>query len=183
MVYLQIDKTNYGNGNIDKLNTYAGNKNNKIFILFFMEGCTPCNETKPEWAKLKNVLSKDFINRNDIVIASIDHELFDKLKHFKTQPTKFPTILYVTNSGAKEENFGDAVEMKNAERTIDNFVKWIKIKTGEDNITSSETSSIGGKSRKRNKSRKRWTRKYKKSINCKKPRGFSQKQYCKYGRK
>ena len=29
----------------------------------------------------------------------------------------------------------------------------------------------------------RWTIKYKKSINCKKPRGFSQKQYCKYGRK
>ena len=30
---------------------------------------------------------------------------------------------------------------------------------------------------------KRWGMKYKKSINCKKPKGFSQKQYCKYGRK
>ena len=30
---------------------------------------------------------------------------------------------------------------------------------------------------------KRWTEKYKKIINCKNPRGFSQKQYCKYGRK
>ena len=29
----------------------------------------------------------------------------------------------------------------------------------------------------------RWTKKYKKSINCKKPKGFSQKQYCKYSRK
>ena len=28
-----------------------------------------------------------------------------------------------------------------------------------------------------------WTKKYKKSINCKRPRGFSQKQYCKYTRK
>ena len=27
----------------------------------------------------------------------------------------------------------------------------------------------------------KWTAKYKKSINCKNPRGFSQKQYCKYG--
>ena len=26
---------------------------------------------------------------------------------------------------------------------------------------------------------RKWTRKYKKSINCKRPRGFSQKQYCK----
>jgi hypothetical protein len=28
-----------------------------------------------------------------------------------------------------------------------------------------------------------WTFRYKKSINCKKPRGFSQKQHCRYGRK
>lgn len=32
------------------------------------------------------------------------------------------------------------------------------------------------------KSRK-WSLKYKKSINCNRPKGFSQKQYCKYGRK
>ena len=30
--------------------------------------------------------------------------------------------------------------------------------------------------------RRRWSAKYKKSINCKAPRGFSQRQYCKYGR-
>ena len=30
---------------------------------------------------------------------------------------------------------------------------------------------------------KKWSNAYKKSINCKKPKGFSQKQYCKYGRK
>ena len=30
---------------------------------------------------------------------------------------------------------------------------------------------------------KRWSLKYKKSINCRRPRGFSQRQYCKYGRK
>jgi hypothetical protein len=29
----------------------------------------------------------------------------------------------------------------------------------------------------------KWSIKYKKSINCSKPKGFSQKQYCKYGRK
>ncbi len=36
---------------------------------------------------------------------------------------------------------------------------------------------------KNNKSKKKWSLKYKKSINCKQPRGFSQRQYCKYGRK
>jgi hypothetical protein len=28
----------------------------------------------------------------------------------------------------------------------------------------------------------KWSQKYKRSINCNKPRGFSQRQYCKYGR-
>lgn len=29
---------------------------------------------------------------------------------------------------------------------------------------------------------RKWSKKYKKSINCNRPRGFSQRQYCKYGR-
>ena len=29
----------------------------------------------------------------------------------------------------------------------------------------------------------KWSLKYKKSINCNRPKGFSQKQYCKYGKK
>ena len=39
------------------------------------------------------------------------------------------------------------------------------------------------KNNKSKKKSKKWSKKYKKSINCKKPKGFSQKQYCKYGRK
>ena len=37
--------------------------------------------------------------------------------------------------------------------------------------------------RKKNKKSNNWSLKYKRSINCKRPRGFSQRQYCKYGRK
>ena len=37
-----------------------------------------------------------------------------------------------------------------------------------------------GKKSKKTKKRRKWSLKYKKSINCKKPKGFSQKQYCKY---
>jgi hypothetical protein len=35
------------------------------------------------------------------------------------------------------------------------------------------TNRVGGK----------WSIKYKKSINCSHPKGFSQKQHCKYGRR
>jgi len=33
------------------------------------------------------------------------------------------------------------------------------------------------------KKKKKWSKKYKKTINCRKPKGFSQKQYCKFGKK
>lgn len=33
------------------------------------------------------------------------------------------------------------------------------------------------------RSKRRWSAKYKRSINCRRPRGFSQRQHCKYGRK
>ena len=38
----------------------------------------------------------------------------------------------------------------------------------------------------RNRNRKhkhKWSLKYKRSIDCKHPKGFSQRQHCKYGRK
>lgn len=31
--------------------------------------------------------------------------------------------------------------------------------------------------------KRKWSRKYKLSINCNRPRGFSQRQHCKYGKK
>lgn len=46
--------------------------------------------------------------------------------------------------------------------------------------------SLTRKFRKTNTKTKRggkWSLKYKKSINCRKPKGFSQRQHCKYGRK
>jgi hypothetical protein len=54
----------------------------------------------------------------------------------------------------------------------------------------SSTRSSGRRSSKKyknitnsNKKGGKWSMKYKKSINCNRPKGFSQKQHCKYGRK
>ena len=44
-------------------------------------------------------------------------------------------------------------------------------------------SKEGGKRRKRSRKGGKWSMKYKRSINCRKPKGFSQKQHCKYGRR
>jgi thiol-disulfide isomerase/thioredoxin len=194
MVYIEINKKNYNKGNpnlIDKLNRHLNNKTDKMFILFYMEGCGPCNQTRPEWSKLKNVLSKNVLNREDIVIVSIDKDLYNKLKNIKGEPTSFPTIRFISNAGENSEEYEDS-EIFNKNRKIDSFVEWIKLKSGENNITKSEdNSNINSHSKKinkykRNKTRKmyggKWSTKYKRSINCNKPKGFSQKQYCKYGR-
>jgi thiol-disulfide isomerase/thioredoxin len=184
MVFIEIDKKSQQSGEqslINELNEHLSNKDDSIFILFYMEGCGPCNTTRPEWSKLKNVLSDDFSKRNDVVIVAIDQELVHKLKNIGKEPNSFPTIRYITNKGKTNENYEDS-DIKTKDRTIDSFVEWIKAKSGENSITKSEPV-VGGFKQRKKRSKRRWTRKYKRSINCRKPRGFSQKQYCKYGRK
>ena len=186
MVFLHIDKKNCINGKCNMISTldhYMSNKKNKIFILIFMEGCGPCNATRPEWTKIKNVLSRKFLNRNDIIIASIDHTLAEKLTNLKTPPASFPTMRFLKDKGNIAENYEDS-NISTKDRTIDSFIEWIKFKTGENQITKSELSNRKNSNTKNKKQKGgKWTLKYKKSINCKKPKGFSQKQYCKYGRK
>lgn len=191
MVFLEINKKNYQSGSptlIDTLNKHLTHNNDKIFILFFMEGCGPCNATRPEWSKLKNVLNKQFLNRNDIVIVSVDHELCSKLKNIGSEPNSFPTIRYMTYSGKVNENYEDS-DIPTKDRTIDSFVEWIKLKSGEQHITKSEKQRSHKKSVNKTHTRHKkyyggkWSLKYKRSINCSRPKGFSQKQYCKFGRK
>jgi hypothetical protein len=187
MVYLEINKKNYHNL-ISKLENYMANKGNKIFILIYMEGCGPCNETRPEWSKLKNILSNQ---RKNIIVVSIDKDLVSKVNHIKEPPQSFPTMRYITNSGENIESYEQS-DVSNKDRKIDSFVEWIKLKTGEENITKSENPHhIKRKTHKLKhhykKTKKqhggKWSKKYKRSINCNRPKGFSQRQYCKYGRK
>lgn len=177
MVYLDINKTNFKTKDTDlikELDRYLGIKHNKCFILFYMEGCGPCNATRPEWTKIKNVLNKNLVKKNNIVVASIDYKLADGLDNLTSKPSGFPTMRYITNSGKTVENYEDS-NISNKNRTIDSFVEWIKSKCVKHKHTY------------KNKTRKprgrKWSSKYKRSINCRKPKGFSQRQYCKYSRK
>ena len=52
------------------------------------------------------------------------------------------------------------------------------------NAEGDSQARVGGsKSKSKMRSKRRWSAKYKRSINCRRPRGFSQRQHCKYGRK
>jgi len=157
--------------------------NNKSFVLIYMEGCDPCNAVRPEWKKLENVLSH-LKYKNDIGIIDIEKDFLQQTKYLE-QPNSFPTIRYITDQGNRIENYEDS-NIKNKDRSVDSFVEWINTKLKEEskknNKTNKKRTKFGGKKTKRYKGG-RWSLKYKRSINCKKPKGFSQKQYCKYGRR
>jgi hypothetical protein len=124
-----------------------------------------------------------------------------------TGTSRFKNPYYGVFSGSQslggrantEENYEDS-DISTKDRTIDSFVEWIKLKSGENNITKSETTEseshheseitpnkktkkhrTGGSKTKRRGGK--WSAKYKRSINCRRPKGFSQRQYCKYSRK
>jgi vacuolar-type H+-ATPase subunit F/Vma7 len=176
MVFIHIDKKNANkflgknkNG-FSSLERYL--KKDHVFLLIYMEGCGPCNAVRPEWAKIKNVFKK-YDNNENIVIIDIDKDIVDKINYMQ-KPSSFPTIKYISNKEKITENYEDS-NISNKDRTIDSFVEWINSKNKNNNLQK------GGKTRKLRGGK--WSLKYKRSINCKRPNGFSQKQYCKYSRK
>lgn len=193
MVFLHIDTKNYdtkdetGETPINTLNNFI-TSGKDVFMLIYMEGCGPCNATRPEWKKIENTLKKE-ISNNEILVVDIDKDLLDKVKKIKTQPNGFPTIRFISNKGEISEDFEDSkLSEEYKKRTIDSFVKWIKFKLDEKSRKSKKLMGgklMGGRKKTKNKKQKggKWSLKYKRSINCKRPKGFSQKQYCKYSRK
>jgi hypothetical protein len=165
--------------------------NKDVFLFIFMEGCGPCNMTKPEWKKLK------ILNQDGAVVALLNQKLLNQDENNKLrsligpEPSGFPTLRYIKG----KKHYPDYEN----ERSKDAFEKWIKDKLSMDMVMKGGKRlkykqvgwKKGGKTRKTRKTRKmrlrqhagKWSMKYKKSINCKKPKGFSQKQHCKYGRK
>jgi len=189
MVFLHIDTQNYnekgetGETQIQTLNRFIRTGKN-IFALIYMEGCGPCNATRPEWKKIGNVLKKDITKNENVLVVDIDKNLLNKVKNMGPEPKGFPTIRFISKNGKISEDFEDcelSEEYKN--RTIDSFVKWIKFKLNKTESTTQSHHKQSNKQRKTKQTGGKWSRKYKQSINCNRPKGFSQKQYCKYSRK
>jgi hypothetical protein len=75
----------------------------------------------------------DFLNKTDVIIASIDNELAEKLKHLKSKPSGFPTIRYIGKKGSKIEDYEHS-NIPDKDRSAASFEKWIDSTT---NIKSS----------------------------------------------
>ena len=119
MVFSHIHSSN-DKESMKKLNHHI-KKGKPAFILIYMEGCGPCNETRPEWGKLENVISS-LKNDEGTMIADVDQSLLNHLDSIKEKPMGFPTMLYI--KGNQGENYEGG-------RTINDFVKWIQEKNGK----------------------------------------------------
>ena len=130
-----------------------------IFVIFYLEGCGPCNATRPEWKKIENVLKDKYGKNDNLVIADVDQELLKEIKYLTTQPKGFPTLRYISDKGKTSEDYEDCPDLLDDEkdRKVDSFVKWIDSKMGKQK---------GGKRTKRNK--KSGKRKSKKNKSSKK---------------
>ena len=170
-------------------------KGHNVFILVYMEGCGPCNATRPEWAKLESALQDQYAKNDKLVIIDVDKDYLSSINPIGPIDG-FPTIKYAGNYGKIIESYENSpIKIKN--RSVDSFINWIENKINT-LISTTPTNSAKNvyyrlahtkkyRTKTHHKKRHRrslrggkWSRKYKSSINCKKPKGFSQKQYCKY---
>jgi hypothetical protein len=164
--------------NASNMNEFLKSGKN-AFVLIYMDGCGPCMSTHPEWKKLES----NFKGKDDIGVFDIEMSNLGEINHegLKRNIAGYPTMRHVHGDTASEY---EKCENISHDRTHESFVDWI------DKISSKKNSSMrGGGSRtkiarrtkrvKRANSRRKWSIKYKRNINCRRPRGFSQRQYCK----
>ena len=179
-----------------------------VFIIVYMEGCGPCNATRPEWGKLESALKEQYSTNDKLVVIDVNKDFISNIKHIGSIDG-FPTMKYIGTYGKTIEPYEES-SIKKKDRSINSFINWIESKinkvisttptssvknvydrisqTKKHNKTYKKTRSKKHKKTRSKKHKKRhrggkWSKKYKLSINCKKPKGFSQKQYCKYSRK
>ena len=166
---------------IDMLNNSVDDGKH-IFLFTYLDNCGPCNQTKPKWDSMKDRIK----NKNDVVVVRLNSKLFPLLKKMGSEPAGYPSIRYVSKNGVEE--YEDCTGSGVKDRSTESFLRWIQHKTGASSHKKRPHSNGTRRHKKRSlRSRSqrggKWTLKYKKSINCKNPKGFSQRQHCKYGRR
>lgn len=104
------------------------------FILVYMEGCGPCNATRPEWDKIKShpaFQNKNKNNYNNIIIADVDKNVSPSLKYIG-DIDGFPTMKYISNKGQMVEPYEQS-NISKKDRSLDSFIEWIEKKTNKTN--------------------------------------------------
>ena len=166
MVFLHINENSKNHEKLDDcIKAYK-----QVFLLIFMIGCGPCEDTKPHWLKLENNLHDDYKSNEDIIIADLDQSLLSNLKNLPKQPLGFPSMYYITNGGKTCEEY-------NSERDIKSFIKWIELKSKKQKGGSKMVKTINKNTRKKYNKKNKKSKKSKKSKKIKKSKHNSNRRH------
>ena len=133
-----------------------------IFVIFYLEGCGPCNATRPEWKKIENVLKDKYKKNDNLVLADVDQELLKEIKYLTTQPKGFPTLRYISDKGETSEDYEDCPDLLEKDRKVDSFVKWISLKMSKQKGGKRITKRTKRNKKTKNRSSKKRTRRNRK---------------------
>lgn len=109
-------------------------QNKHVFVLIYMDGCGPCNATRPEWAKMSHTLKKQYLGRKDVAIVDINKNVMPLIKNLGSV-NGFPTMKYITAHGKTIESYEDS-GVKTKDRSVDSFINWIEGKIMKGKIVS-----------------------------------------------
>jgi thiol-disulfide isomerase/thioredoxin len=123
---------------VNEINHHVENGKD-VFILVYMNGCGPCNATRPEWTKLEEALQEQYKHNNNLVIADIESNFVSSLKH-AGDIIGYPTMLYLSNNGNKMELYEDS-SIREKKREVDNFINWVESHVGTISISGSKSKS------------------------------------------
>lgn len=110
---------------------------NSAFVLIYMEGCGPCNATRPEWAKMEQAMQHhNNASSNNIAIADVNKDFMADIPNIKNV-SGFPTMQWISPQSVEPyENSS----VRNKNRSHDSFVEWVESKTAPVESTSSPHS-------------------------------------------
>jgi thiol-disulfide isomerase/thioredoxin len=138
-------------------------KNNKhVFIIIYMEGCGPCNATRPEWSKMAHTLQKQYANNKEIAIIDLNKDLLPLVKNVG-DVSGFPTMKYITDKGHTIESYEDSA-VKNKDRSVDSFINWVESKVLKGKIVSTNMPGpehVYKRLSKKERTRKNFSKKHK----------------------
>jgi thiol-disulfide isomerase/thioredoxin len=159
------------NKDVDLFNRLLNDKTKQVLYVVHRPGCPACDAFIPKWnAFNENMKSKG----ENIVLAKINVNLLGVMDlKDKHNIRGVPHIMLQKDDKLKEYD---------GTRDPEDLEKWLfqslSAKSGGNSRKKSTKKSKLIKSKSK-KMKKKWSHKYKKSINCRKPKGFSQKQHCK----
>ena len=130
-----------------------------VFILIYMEGCGPCNATRPEWSKIESALKDQYKNNDSLVVVDINKDFVSNINHIGNIDG-FPTMKYFGNYGKTIETYENS-SVKKKNRSVSSFINWIESKINKMESTTMTSSAKQVYQRISNKTKKHRKKKYK----------------------